>query len=700
MQRINYLKKRKVDRSDEVFGHRAWSIRLGTLILAVSIVFFVLTSVVTIAMSVYIRSRAIDDLAREDARQTSRLIFQSLYSAMRKGWTKNEISEIIERLNQTEPNLQISVFRGDPVIRQFGEIPGEKFIRNNDPAIATALKNGKEVLIPLQNEIRYVYPIVVKNECIACHTMAKPGDINGVIDINYPINNLQKSLTKLIVVLLGIFMGIMMLLFAALYLKFHFFLLQPIQHFLLVIRNIIQNTDLTQRVRQTSVISEFRKLTEYFNRLLATIHSYQVQLEELTVRDPLTGAYNRRKFEQFLEYEIDRSRRHDHSFSLVMLDIDNFKHVNDTYGHPVGDLALKELAMTLASNKRKSDILARLSGDEFALILPETPLEDGIKAADDILKQLKETSLELPTGYTRVHASIGVVSYPQNGEDTDKLRIAMDVAMYKAKKQGKNQVAIIEETDAEVMMEVFKQGEFLRNAMDNDRIIAYFQPLVKVSSGEVFAYEVLARILDNEGKVIPAIEFIHIAEELGYAEDLDRLIMRKGLEMMKRNNLRGIKLFFNFSSRSFGNLSRIRNLPDLVYEYKLDPGDIVIEITEREALPHIAELAPLIDELHVHGIKIALDDFGSGFSSFMYLKYLPVDYVKIEGSFIKHMAEDTRDLIMVRNMHQMAHEFGLETIAEYVEDEATNKLLKSIGIDYGQGYLYGTPEIDPALSPR
>ncbi len=669
---------------------RIKSITMGQLVLLLSFGFTVITIIVVLIISINLQKRAINDLARQDARQTSRLVFQSLYSAMRKGWTKQEIQEIIQRLNRTSPEMNIRVFRGDPVIRQFGEIPGEREVRESDAKIRSALAGGGEELIPMDDRIRYIYPIVVRQECVVCHTAARPGDINGVIDIVYPIKNLKISLEYLTRIVLGFFIVMLLFLFLGLYFKLRTFIVRPVSHFVSVIQDIIQNTDLTRRVEQKSRITELKRLTEYFNRLISTLQNYQEKLEDLSIRDPLTDLYNRRKFEQFLEYEIDRSRRHEHNFTLIMLDLDNFKHINDTYGHPVGDLALKELSMALSSNKRKTDILARLGGDEFAIILPETSLEQGIHVAEKVRNMLVETDLELPMGFIRIHASIGVVSFPENGHDTERMGIAMDVAMYKAKRLGKNQVATIDSSDREVMMEVFKQGEFLRKALDEDRVEAHLQPIIRTESGSVYGYEVLARIREN-GNVIPAGNFVQIAEELGYAEELDRRVLFKGLECNKQIGAPNLKLFFNFSPKTFSHMENIRSLPGIIQKEGVSPHQVVIEITEREALPHIAELAPIMEELKKHGMGFALDDFGSGFSSFMYLKYLPVDYVKIEGSFVRHMMEDPRDRIMVKNIHSMAREFGLQTIAEFVESEEVHELLKELGVDHAQGYYYARP---------
>ncbi len=671
---------------------RQSSVPLGRLILLISAAFVIFSVSVVTFISIYMRDRAIDDLASQDAKKTSKLVFESLYAAMRKGWTKDDIRDIIDRLNLVEPDMRIRVFRGDPVIRQFGELPGEKELRESDPKLAKALTHAEEFLISGDDSIRYIYPIVVKQECLACHTLAKEGEVNGVIDISYPVHDLKLSIGFIINIIIVTFGALMALLFTGLYMNLKVFVVAPVMHFVSVIQEIIQHTDLTKRILRTSRISELQHMSEYFNRLLSTLQSYQSQLEDLSIRDPLTSAFNRRKFDMFLEDEIERSMRHNHHFSLIMLDLDNFKHINDTYGHPVGDLALREVSLVIQKHKRKTDILARLGGDEFAIILPETPLEDGISLAEKIRNLLASTLIELPSGSTKIRASVGVVAFPVNGENAESMKISMDVAMYKAKKQGKNKVCVIDQGDQQIMMDVFTQGEFLRKALDEDRLEAFFQPIMDTQTGDVFAYEVLARIREND-RVIPAVEFIHTAEELGYAEELDRRILEKGIRCMRNLNQQNkrIKMFFNFSSRTFSNTETIRRLPLLVREMGGNPKDMVLEITEREALPQIHELAPVIDELRTKGIEIALDDFGSGFSSFMYLKYLNVDYVKIEGSFIKNMSDDKRDLIMVKNINQMAHEFGLRTIAEFVEDPEVHRILKEMNINYSQGYLYGKP---------
>jgi EAL domain-containing protein (putative c-di-GMP-specific phosphodiesterase class I) len=244
------------------------------------------------------------------------------------------------------------------------------------------------------------------------------------------------------------------------------------------------------------------------------------------------------------------------------------------------------------------------------------------------------------------------------------------------------------------MMAIFKQGDFLRNALVEDRLEAHLQPIVELKTGTVMAYEVLVRIRDGE-TVIPAGEFIEVAEELGMAKELDREVFRKGLAhyaAIAKEHPQA-KMFFNLFPRSFNDIEWVRGIPELVRNAGVPCENIVLEITEREALPNLTQVRAVIEELRASKISVALDDFGSGFSSFLYLKYLEIDYVKIEGSFVRQIVADDRDRIMVAHINSMAHEFGMKTVAEFVEDEATAKALIELGVDYAQGYYFGRPAL-------
>lgn len=668
------------------------SMSIGQIVLLLSVTVTVLAIVVIMNLSHLIQNRAISDLAREEARQTSQLVFQSLYSAMKKGWTKEEIAETIDRLDNTLPDLRIKVYRGDVVNKQFGHFPGQAEAISSDTDLNFALKTGEEVLHADNEQIRFLFPVKAEEECLACHTEAKVGDVNGVIDIAYPVNNLKISLKFVSNSVIIYFAIIIILIFGLMYFQLKIMIARPINSLAGLMSEIIYNSDLSKRVNsEDSLIAEVSHLSRYFNKLLHTVQEYKHQVEEYSVKDPLSGLYNRTKFEDFLNHEIMRSSRNGHNFCVILLDLDNFKHINDIHGHPVGDLALKEISSILRTLSRKTDIVARLGADEFALLLPETKIEQGRDVAEKIRLKLEETTLNLPAGKTRILASFGLVAYPQNGDSADKIAVSMDVAMYKAKRLGKNCVSTIDDNDNLEARRSISRAQFLQEALDHDRVEPFFQPIIDPKTGKIFAYEALARILDNN-KVISAGEFIEYAEEFGMAQTIDDRIFQKGFKALKDSNDPNIHLFLNVSSKTFANEERLRRLPETLKSYGLKPEQVVLEITEREALPHLNQIIRLVDDLRAQGLKFALDDFGSGFSSFMYLKYFTIDFVKIEGSFIRHMVTDRKDRIMVEHIHSMAQEFGLRTIGEFVEDEETEKLLADIGINFAQGFHYGKPQ--------
>lgn len=673
-----------------IHAKRSWTI--GQLLVALSVTVLTLAVVVVFSLSSYVERRAVNDLAKEEARQTAQLVFQSLYSAMRKGWTKGEIAEIIARLNDSNPGLKINVFRGHPVIKQFGEIPGEKAIRETDVDLNLVLLNGKENLIVAGNEIRYLYPVKVKAECQACHK-ANIGDVNGVVDITYPVNKLKVSLGFVVSSVIGYFTLIMAILLIVIYFVLRKFVANPIRSLENVMREITVNTNFEQRVFQgRGWARELRHLGIYFNNLLSTIQDYHGKLEDYSIHDPLTELFNRRKFEDFVKSEVLRSKRHARQFTLIMLDLDNFKHINDNYGHPVGDLVLKEVANLLSDEIRTTDMVARLGGDEFAILLPETEKEPGLDVAEKIRNKLESSSLDLPIGNTRFPASFAIVTYPEDGESYEAISVAMDLAMFKAKGSGKNRVSTLSSDDdnQQQEMSIFKKGQFLRLALEEDRVVPFYQPIIDVKGEKPYAYEVLARIRDGD-TYVTADEFIEAAEELGLAQDIDDRVFVKGLKALAAHNDKNIRLFFNLSAKTMGDIDHMRTLPGQIEIHGIDLGRVVLEITEREALPHFKDIMDVISELRAVGMSFALDDFGSGFSSFIYLKYLEIDYVKIEGSFVRHMASDNNDQIIVKHISAMAKEFGLKTVAEFVEDEITHEMLQDLDIDYAQGFYYSVP---------
>ncbi|MGE5505960.1 MAG: putative bifunctional diguanylate cyclase/phosphodiesterase [Actinomycetota bacterium] len=673
-------------------------ISLTRLVFLLSAAATVLAVVVVLAVSGQVRKKSINDLARDEARQTSALVFEALYSAMRKGWSKEDIGGEIDRLRHTLPDLGIRVVRGRPVIEQFGELDDDRAVAAADPMLAGVLDSGQEALEVKDTSIRYLYPLVVREECRTCHTAANVGDVNGVIDIVYPVHALKVSLDYVLHTVLAWFFAILVLFSAALYFKLKYFVARPIADLVGLMHEMTMHPDLTRRLKsKVKWISEVDDLSNHFNRLLRTVEEYHAKLEEVSVKDPLTRLYNRRKFSEFLKGEIDRAARHRHSFCLVQIDLDSFKNVNDTFGHPVGDMVLRELASVLEGALRRTDVLARTGADEFAVLLTETTREEGERVAEKLRQSIADAQLGLSLGGVRITASLGLVSYPDDGEDHQRLAIAADMATYKAKRGGKNQVAVLGRDD-DTTVAVFSQGEMVRTALAEGRLVPWFQPLVDVATGRVRAYEVLARVMDGDDAVCAG-DFIEAAEELGLAAEIDEAVFSRTLEIAKSGAFGDAKLFFNLSAKSLADRERMAALPDRLAKAGIDPARVVLEITEREALPRFGDVVVLVNELRALGLQFALDDFGAGFSSFMYLKYITVDTVKIEGSFIRHMVADERDRIMVHHIHAMARDFGLNTVAEFVEDEETMDMLRQMGIDLAQGFHVGRPMAMPVLVP-
>lgn len=668
---------------------------LGKLLAILAVFSLAGALIIIFFVSVAVRDQEVHEMARQNAQHTSRLVFQSLYSAMRKGWSKQEITGIIERLNNDFPELNINVYRGAIVAQQFGEMVGEHSVIASDPALQRAFGKGDDELIFVdKNTVRYLYPVVAKQECLVCHTQSHIGAVHGVIDITHSIKSLKDSFGAVINTIVAYALLVMGIIFILLYIQLRYLIVQPIAKLLSVMRSVTAEMDLSHRVSGSTWSLELKQLTEYFNHLLKTVEDNSIKLEELSTRDSLTGLYNRRKFQEFIQSEINREARHDHGFSVIMIDLDNFKYINDTFGHPVGDMVLKEIAVLFAIELRRVDLLARFGGDEFAIILPEAEVARGLQVANKLRQTLEDKVFDLPVGQLHMTASFSLVSYPEDGKTPEEIYSAMDVVLYKAKAGGKNQVMTARFDQDRGMMAIFRQGDFLRNAARENRIEAYLQPIMHVNTGEIFAYEVLGRIRDGDS-VVPAQEFASIAEELGMAQDLDREVFRKGLSHFAQcaADQPQVKLFFNLFPSSFRDLEWVRSIPEMVRNAKVPCESVVLEITEREALPNLTKVSLVIEELRANKISVALDDFGSGFSSFMYLKYLAVDYVKIEGRFIRQIVADKHDRIMVEHINAMAHQFGLKTVAEFVEDEATAKIINEIGVDYAQGYYYGRPEL-------
>ncbi len=422
------------------------------------------------------------------------------------------------------------------------------------------------------------------------------------------------------------------------------------------------------------------------------IYKYTKELEYYATRDPLTHLYNQRAFWELLEYEMDRTKRKEERIGLLMIDVDNFKGVNDTYGHTFGDAFLQAFANLLKQVFRQGDVVARYGGDEFVVLVTDAPENQAWTAAQRLVEETAQLSLTAPDGKAvRVTISIGIALCPDHAEAVRDLFLIADNLMYRAKSEGKNRVLLAGHEDvAEIYRGIGAQSFSILAALEEKRFVPYFQPIVTTAGSEPFAFEVLSRMLGEKGEVTVAGDYIDVAERMGVVHKLDYQVMEHAFEAVRRTGYTG-KLFVNLSPKALILAEFVPTVERLVASSGINPGQVVFELTERETVRNLALLQSFVSELKAHGFQFAIDDFGSGFSSFHYLKHFPIDYVKIDGEFIINLMHDERDLVFVRHMAAMARDLGIRTIAEFVEDAEVMAHVREAGVDYVQGYYLGRP---------
>jgi diguanylate cyclase (GGDEF)-like protein len=426
--------------------------------------------------------------------------------------------------------------------------------------------------------------------------------------------------------------------------------------------------------------------------LLRAIAAFAREAEKFSTRDPLTSLYNQPTFWDLLEYETERSKRQNYRFSLLLIDIDNFKAINDTYGHEVGDAFLVEFSSLLKTVIRKGDIPARYGGDKFTAILPVCDESQAYIVAKRLINNLREFSHTLPDGArVRETASVGIAVFPDHARDAKDLFLLADGMLGHAKATGKDRLSFpSDDVNISTLRSAGEKSILIMEAIREKRIAPYFQPIINVQDRTVFAYEVLTRILTAD-RVIPAAEFIEAAEGMGAIGKIDFLLIEQAFDTVKRLGYTG-NIFINLSPKALVLNEFIPTVLKLLKEHGLSPYQMVFEITERETVKNLGLIANFIHELKRQGFRFAIDDFGSGYSSFLYIRTFEVDFVKVDGEFIRNMTgAGGMERAIVKNIASLAGNLGIKTIAEYVESEQILEEVRSAGIDYAQGYHIQRP---------
>ena len=426
------------------------------------------------------------------------------------------------------------------------------------------------------------------------------------------------------------------------------------------------------------------------------------QLSYHASHDLLTGLYNRRKFEEYLSEVLADVGDDDRQHTLLYLDLDNFKIVNDSCGHVAGDELLKQLPALFHEVLRSGDVIARLGGDEFGIILENCNLSKAEKIADKIRQTIKDYRFIWDDKTFDIGVSIGVIGIDADNSDISQILSAADMACYAAKDSGRNRVHVYESSD-KAMAERYGQMHWtakISKALEENRFILYQQPIVGVIDNNRDHLEILLRMIDEDKNIILPGAFMPAAERYGLMPAIDRWVIRETFKYMAERDHSGP---VNGSDRVYAiNLSgdsiNDNSLLDFILEEKtknnISLKNVCFEITETVAISNLDKATLFINELKTFGCKFALDDFGSGLSSFAYLKTLPVNFLKIDGAFVKDICNDVIDRAMVESIQQVGKVMQLETIAEHVEDEATLLLLREIGVDFAQGYHLGRPAED------
>ena len=421
----------------------------------------------------------------------------------------------------------------------------------------------------------------------------------------------------------------------------------------------------------------------------------EAELRHLADHDSLTGLQNRRRFRSELDQYVSFTARYGGQGAVMVIDIDGLKEINDRFGHQRGDNLIRRLSAVLRERVRNTDIVARLSGDEFAVLMPQTDTDGALQLGEDLRAEVAE---EFPAGEDMGQAtiSVGITMFGGSRDaGAEAVLVAADQAMYRAKEEGRNRIALYEDPAerGRPARRAQSTSARIRDALTHDRLSLATQPIQDLVSGSVERYELLLRMTSADGELLPAATFIEAAERSGMVQELDRWVVSRALELLAERERAGepVSLHVNLSGISLTDLSVLEYIERRLDEGDADPGRCTFEITQTARVEDYDVAAGFADRLTEFGCEVAIDDYGAGFGPFNYLKRMPFDVIKIDGSFIRDMPRNDADQLTVKAIVQIARGLGKRTIAEFVEDEDTTLMLRDYGVDMAQGFHLGRP---------
>jgi diguanylate cyclase (GGDEF)-like protein len=428
---------------------------------------------------------------------------------------------------------------------------------------------------------------------------------------------------------------------------------------------------------------------------LAEAKKTEAELRYIADHDSLTGLLDRRRFRAELDTYVSFTGRYGGQGAVMIIDIDGLKAINDSLGHHAGDNLIRHVAAIMRERVRTTDIVARLSGDEFAVLMPQSDTAGALQLGEDLRAQVAE-SAAAGLDIERATISVGITMFGgERGIGAEAVLVAADQAMYRAKEEGRNQIALFQDPTEPQRQQLRRQttSARIRDALTQDRLSLHTQPILSLASGGIERYELLLRMTGENGELLPAASFIEAAERSGMVQELDRWVVAQALGLLAQREQDGdpVSLHVNLSGASVADLSVLEYIERQLDEGEADPSRCTFEITETAPVHNYEAAAGFADRITEFGCQVAIDDYGAGFGPFHYLKSIPFDLIKIDGSFIRDMPNSDADQLTVQAIVQIARGLGKTTIAEYVQDDVTAQMLREYGVDMAQGFHLGRP---------
>jgi len=527
------------------------------------------------------------------------------------------------------------------------------------------------------------------------------GTITMHMDLSEAYGNLLKQIG--IVLLIGLFI---MAAISTLLTKLQEYITQPLLSLTEVMRKVSKEGDLSVRANPSSQ-DEIGELASVFNQMIEELshreHSLnqelrerrniEEKLSEIAHFDPVTNLPNRHSFENQIEKALLNQKYNHEKFALMYIDLDNFKYVNDTFGHHIGDLLLGRIAERLRNSLRKADFVARLGGDEFVVIMSDFT-DDTI--ISEVARKIM-ASLQPPFTFEGrevfIGASIGISICPSNGNDSETLKRQADSAMYLAKNLGKNNFQFYQDEMSRTQRNRINIEASLRRSLERNEIVVYYQPIVNIAEEKIIGFEALVRWIRQDGTVVRPDEFIPLAEEIGLIVDIGKFVLETSATQTSAwVNQFGLSFTaVNFSSKQFKKSNLADDIFNALKNARLEPCNFEMEITESVLMDNSIDSMNLLNQLIKQGMGIAIDDFGTGYSSLSYITSFPISKIKIDKSFVAKLPKDKNAHAVVTAIIGLAKSLNLKVVAEGIETAEQLECLAMLGCQYGQGYLFSKP---------